>query len=114
MQNDKLLQQRLKRKARIRAKVTGTSETPRLTVFKSNLAIYAQLIDDKKGVTLASASSIKNKEKGIEAAKKVGVELAKLAKEKKITACAFDRNSYKYHGAIKALADACREAGLKF
>lgn len=107
---------RLRRKVRIRAKISGTATRPRLSVFKSLNNNYAQLIDDENGVVLASSSDLKSKDKGTktEKAKKVGEELAKKATEKKITEAVFDRNGYKYHGRIKALADGAREGGLKF
>ena len=108
---------RLKRHEKIRRTLSGTNETPRLCVFRSNTAIYAQLIDDVKGVTLVSASSMQLKlENGgnVEAAKAVGTELAKRALEKNIKAVVFDRGGYIYHGRVKALADAAREAGLEF
>lgn len=106
--------QRKRRHARVRAKVCGIQKKPRLAVFRSNKAIYAQLIDDISGKTLASASSIKAKGKLSDSAKEVGKELAKAAKVKKISECVFDRGGYLYHGRIKALADAAREGGLKF
>ena len=104
------------RHARIRKNLSGTSTTPRLNVFRSNTNIYAQIIDDEKGVTLASASSLDMKLKGnnIETAKKVGAEIAARAKKANITEVVFDRGGYLYHGRVKALADAAREAGLKF
>lgn len=117
---DKLKHKFLKRslrKSRIRSVVSGTAERPRLTVFISNLHVSAQIIDDTKSVTLASASSVGNKTiKGTmtEQAVWVGTELAKKAKAKKITKVAFDRNGRKYHGRIKALADAARQNGLEF
>ncbi|GAB3564902.1 50S ribosomal protein L18 [Spirosoma luteolum] len=102
----------------IRAKVSGTAERPRLSVFRSNKAIYAQLIDDVAGVTLASASSVELKSEvegnTVETAKKVGQRLAEKALAKSIDAVVFDRNGYLYHGKVKALADAAREGGLKF
>ena len=108
-------QQRKRRHTKVRAKVSGTKNKPRLIVFRSNNAIYAQLVDDSKGQVLVSFSSLKmKKEKGFEAAKKVGLELAKLAKGKKISACVFDRGGYLYHGQVKALAEGAREGGLKF
>jgi large subunit ribosomal protein L18 len=108
-------QQRLRRHSRVRSKISGTASNPRLTVFRSNKAIYAQLVDDSKGSVLASASSVKIKEGGsAEASKKVGLELAKGAKAKKITSCVFDRGGYLYHGRVKALAEGAREGGLKF
>lgn len=105
-----------KRIKRIRNKITGTKDRPRLTVFRSNRYVYAQIIDDNKGFTLASASSIKAKEKSSKAklAKTIGEELAKKAKTKKVTTVVFDRRGYKYHGIVKALAEGAREGGLKF
>lgn len=107
------------RHLRIRQNISGTKETPRLNVFRSNKNIYAQIIDDVKGVTLVQASSNDKELKlengsNIEAAKKVGALLAQRAKEKKIKAVVFDRGGYLYHGRVKNLADAAREAGLKF
>lgn len=113
MKNTKL-QQRRKRQARIRSRITGTADRPRLSVYRSLSTIYAQLIDDTNGKVLVSASSVKDKAKGQEAAKKVGQELAKLAKAKKIETCVFDRSGYLYHGRVKALAEGAREGGLKF
>ncbi len=102
----------------IRTKVSGTAARPRLTVFRSNKAIYAQLIDDEAGKTLAAASSadVKSEVKGftVETAKQVGARLAQKATEQNIVAAVFDRNGYLYHGKVKALADAAREGGLKF
>ena len=110
------LDRRTRIKAHIRHKVSGTALKPRLTVFRSNTQIYAQLIDDVNGKTLASASSLglKDKVNKIEQAAKVGALLAKVAKEAGITEVVFDRNGYLYHGRVKQLADAAREAGLKF
>jgi len=109
---------RMKKKVRIRKVVTGTGERPRLSVFKSLKHIYAQLIDDVTGVTLLSTSTLNNtgaKEKaGKEAAAFVGQDIAKKAISKNISTIVFDRNGYIYHGRVKALADAAREAGLKF
>lgn len=110
---------RRKRHARVRSKISGTEARPRLNVFRSNKHIYAQLIDDVKGVTLASAST-QDKDFGleakanVEAAAKVGEMVAKRAVEKGITEVVFDRGGYLYHGRIKALADAARENGLQF
>ena len=109
--------QRLARKRRIRAKVRGTSARPRMSVFRSLSAISIQLIDDDAGKTVVSASSLELKGKGkknMEVAKKVGELVAKKAKDAKITTVVFDRNAYRYHGRIKALADAAREGGLQF
>ncbi len=107
---------RLKIKASIRAKVSGTAERPRLTVFRSNSQIYAQVIDDLKGVTLASASSlgIKDKITKSEKAALVGKAIAEAAKKAGVEEVVFDRNGYLYHGRVQSLADAAREAGLKF
>lgn len=111
--NVKTLKKEVRHK-RIRAKVKGTDERPRLSVFKSNKFIYAQIINDDKGVTLAAASSAKSKVKGVNAAKEVGAEIAKIAKSAKIEKVVFDRGGFIYTGQIKALADAAREAGLTF
>ena len=107
------------RHERVRAKISGTNEAPRLNVFRSNSNIFAQIIDDEKRITLVSASSIDKELKlengsNIEAAKKVGELLAKRAKKAKITKVIFDRGGYLYHGRVKALADAARENGLEF
>jgi large subunit ribosomal protein L18 len=110
-------QLRLNRHLRIRSKLHGTPERPRLSVFRSNTNIYAQIIDDVNGVTLVSASSLKDVKKGagnVEGAKAVGKLIAERAKDKKITSVVFDRSGYLYHGRVKALADAAREAGLEF
>lgn len=107
---------RVKRHERIRKNVSGDSQTPRLNVFRSNTNIYAQIIDDTKGETLVSASSLEMKinKRDTDAAIKVGAEVAKRALEKGITEVVFDRGGYKYHGRVKALAESAREAGLKF
>jgi large subunit ribosomal protein L18 len=106
---------RKRRQRRVRAKITGTAQKPRLSVFRSNSHIYAQLIDDVNGVTLAQASDIKGgKGTKTESAKEVGKAVAEAAKKAKITDCVFDRNGYKYHGRVKALAEGAREAGLQF
>lgn len=107
---------RLKRHARIRKNLSGTKETPRLSIYRSNTNMYAQIIDDEAGVTLVSASTreLNIKSNNIEACAKVGEEIAKKALAKKIDTVVFDRSGYKYHGRVKALADAAREAGLKF
>jgi LSU ribosomal protein L18P len=101
---------------RVRGKIHGTSERPRLTVFRSNKQIYAQVIDDLTGKTLVAASSLKLSEKAPkkEIAAKVGELIAKSAQEAGITTVVFDRNGYLYHGRIKELADAARNGGLKF
>ncbi len=115
MTQSKKITTRVRRKARIRAKVSGTTQKPRLVVFRSNNHITAQMIDDTTGKTLASAHDIKIK-KGtkLEKAQQVGTEIAKNAAGKKIEACTFDRNGYQYHGRVKALAEAARAEGLKF
>ena len=100
---------------RIRAKLSGTESRPRLNVYRSLNNIYAQLIDDEKGVTLVSASTIKLKTGGnVAAAREIGKTVAELAVEKGIKKVVFDRGGFLYHGRIKALADAAREAGLEF
>jgi large subunit ribosomal protein L18 len=108
---------RLRIKRGIRQKLSGTAEKPRLSVYKSNTAIYAQLIDDSKGHTLASASSSEITDKknvDIEGSKSVGKKIAEKATESGINTVVFDRNGYLYHGKVKALADGAREAGLNF
>ena len=109
---------RFKKKMRIRRRITGSAERPRLSIYKSLSHLYAQLIDDSTGVTLVSASTVDKKMKGIgagmESAKGVGAELAKRALAQKIESAVFDRNGFRYHGKIKVLADAAREAGLRF
>jgi large subunit ribosomal protein L18 len=113
--------QQLRRRRHVRRKIHGTAERPRLTVFRSNKHIYAQLIDDANGATLAAASStaIKDGDKptyggNVKGAVLVGQKIAEAAKAKGITKAAFDRGHYKYHGRVKALADAARESGLQF
>jgi large subunit ribosomal protein L18 len=112
---------RLRIHHRIRKNLTGTDTRPRLCVFRSNKHIYAQIVDDSKGTTITAASSLDTDTKGqvknggnIAAAKAVGTAVAKRALEKGIKAVLFDRGGYIYHGRVKALADAAREAGLKF
>lgn len=110
---------RFKHKARIRSSVVGTPERPRFLVFRSNQHIYAQLVDDIKGRTLASASSMESDfsakgKSSIEGAKAVGSLLAKRAIAKKVSTVCFDRGGYVYHGRVRAVADAAREEGLKF
>ena len=109
---------RLIRHKRIREKISGTKDIPRLSVFRSNKEIYAQIIDDEKQTTLVSASTldadVKTKASNVEAAKEVGALVAKRAIEKKIDTVVFDRNGYLYHGKVKELAEAARAAGLKF
>ncbi len=107
---------RIKRHRKIRRTLSGTDVTPRLCVFRSNQAIYAQLIDDVKGVTIASSSSLelKLKNNNLEAAAAVGKDIAEKAKKAKIKTVVFDRGGYIYHGRVKALAEAARENGLEF
>ena len=110
---------RVERHNRIRKDLSGTSERPRLNVFRSNANISAQIIDDEKGITLVSASTLESSLKiknggNVEAAKVIGEEIAKRAKKAKITKVVFDRGGYLYHGRVKALAEAARENGLEF
>lgn len=113
-------QARTRRKARIRKKISGTPDRPRLVVFRSNKHIYAQLVDDLSGSTILSCSSLALEKDGKESgltkavAAEIGKEVASTAKEKNIESVVFDRNGYIYHGRIKALADGAREGGLKF
>lgn len=108
----------LQRKHRVRAKIVGTKDRPRLSVFRSNAHIYGQLIDDQSGKTLAYSSDLavkgKSKENKTQIATGVGEDLAKKAIEKKIKSVVFDRNGFKFHGRIKALADGARKGGLEF
>ncbi|OGH07134.1 MAG: 50S ribosomal protein L18 [Candidatus Levybacteria bacterium RBG_13_35_9] len=112
------LQGKKLRQRRIRAKTIGTSEKPRLSVFRSNKSTYAQVIDDKKHVTIVGAwqgeLSQKESSKKIDKAKELGFLIAKKALSKKISKVVFDRGSYKYHGRVKAVAEGAREGGLKF
>lgn len=112
---NKKIEKRIRLKKKIRNKINGTSSIPRLSVFRSNNFIYAQIIDDIKRVTVASSSDLKIK-KGTktERANTVGTEVAKLAMTKGIKSCVFDRNGFKYTGRVKAVADSARAAGLKF
>ena len=109
---------RLKRHIRVRGKISGTAECPRLNVFRSNANIYAQLIDDVNGVTLVAANTLEKDFEGttgnVEAAKKVGMVLAERAKAKGIEQVVFDRGGYVYHGRVAALAEGAREGGLQF
>jgi len=112
---------RLKRHIRVRKKISGTAERPRLNVFRSEKHIYAQLIDDVKGVTLASASTLDKELRdqiknggNVEAARKVGELIAKRGLAAGVSNVVFDRGGYLYHGRVQALADAAREAGLQF
>jgi large subunit ribosomal protein L18 len=110
--------QRIKRHKRVRAKISGTPERPRLNVFRSETNIYAQIIDDVNGVTLVSASSLKKdfacEGTKSDAAKQVGLNVAQRAKAKGIETVVFDRGGYVYHGRVKALAEGAREGGLQF
>ncbi len=115
------LKRQLRRRHHVRRKITGTAERPRLTVFRSSKHIYAQLIDDLRGVTLASAGSLLADVKkdvpyggNVKAAAAVGAKIAAAAKEKGIAKAAFDRGHYRYHGRVKALAEAARKGGLEF
>ena len=110
------LEKRLRIKRRVRGKISGSAELPRLSVYKSNKEIYAQLIDDKEGKTLASASSRALNAKGtkVEVSAEVGKAIAEKAKAAGIESVVFDRNGFVYHGRVKALADGAREGGLKF
>jgi large subunit ribosomal protein L18 len=126
--SDNKLKRRQRIKMHIRTKISGTAEKPRLTIFRSNSQIYAQIIDDVRGVTLAAASSRGKSEKGAKGEKaesqdkitktqqaaNVGKEIAQVALEAGINEVVFDRNGYLYHGRVKQLADAAREGGLKF
>lgn len=112
---------RVRRKERVRKNVKGSDSRPRICVFRSNKHIYAQVISDERGATLASASTLAPGEtatgkapKGMEAAKRVGLALAQKCKEKNITHVVFDRNGFLFHGQVKALADGAREGGLHF
>ena len=110
------VERRIKIKYRVRNKISGTPERPRMSVFRSNKQIYVQLIDDLTGTTLASASSLGMTEKmtKVEQAAKDGELIAKKAQEAGITTVVFDRNGYLYHGRVKEVADAARNGGLKF
>jgi large subunit ribosomal protein L18 len=112
---------RLRRQVRVRKKVIGTDSRPRICVFRSNKHIYAQVISDQQGKTLATVSTLSDQladagknSKGVALAKLVGLSLAKVCKEKNIVDVVFDRNGFIYHGRIKAVADGAREGGLKF
>jgi large subunit ribosomal protein L18 len=118
MANDSRAVTRERRHTRIRRTVVGTAERPRLAIFRSGKHIYAQVIDDAKGATIAAASTLDKDLKGVgdtvAGAKKVGSKIAEKVKSKQIENVVFDRGGFRYHGRIKALADAAREAGLKF
>jgi large subunit ribosomal protein L18 len=110
--------QRAGRKVHIRKRIFGTAERPRLSVFKSNMRLYVQVIDDAKGVTLVAASTLdkelRSVKPNVKGGEQLGAILGQKAKEKGIESVVFDRNGYKYHGVIKAIADSARSAGLKF
>lgn len=117
--NEKKLIQREKRHTRIRGRISGTAERPRLVVYRSLNQIYAQIIDDTTGMTIANASSldkefVEKKMKKTQKSEAVGQSIAKRAAEKGIKKVVFDRNGYRYHGRIKVLADSARKAGLEF
>jgi large subunit ribosomal protein L18 len=112
---------RLRRKVRVREKITGTDTRPRICVYRSNKHTYAQVISDDQGKTLLTVSTLSKeladsskKNKGVNAAKDVGLALAKVCKQKNITKVVFDRNGFLYHGRVKAVADGAREGGLEF
>ena len=110
-------QRRLRRRRRVRAKVRGTAERPRLSVFRSNRGVFAQLIDDDRGATLAAVGWTEPELRELaplEQAKRAGSLLAERAKSAGITTCVFDRGGYRYHGSVRALAEAAREGGLDF
>jgi large subunit ribosomal protein L18 len=110
-------QRRLRRRRRVRARVTGTAERPRLSVYRSNKGVFAQLIDDRKGHTVAAVNWIEPELKSLTAsaqAQKAGELLAERAKAAGVETCVFDRGGYQYHGRVKALAEGAREGGLKF
>lgn len=112
---NKKIEKRIRLKKKIRTKISGNSKCPRLSVFRSNNFMYAQIIDDTKRVTIVSASDLKLKTgTKTERANAVGLEIAKKAIEKGIKTCVFDRNGFKYTGRVKAVADKARTAGLKF
>ena len=110
--------ERERRHVRVRTKISGTTERPRLCIYRSNTNLYAQLIDDSKGITIASASTldkeVKTKHSNCEAAKEVGALIAKRAIDKKVKTVVFDRSGYIYHGVVKEFAEAAREGGLEF
>jgi large subunit ribosomal protein L18 len=115
--NDKL-RKRNQRKEHVRKTLSGTPEMPRMTVFKSNRYLYVQVVDDSVGATLAAASTLEESLKGVkrnvEGAAKLGEEIGKRLKEKNVATVVFDRNGYKYHGIVKAIADGARKAGISF
>ncbi|MGH7796031.1 MAG: 50S ribosomal protein L18 [Candidatus Binatia bacterium] len=121
MANKRVDSARLRRRARVRKKIVGTDDRPRVCVFRSSKHIYAQVISDDQGKTLVAVSTLSDQlgdadktSKGVALAKVVGLALAKLCKEKNITDVVFDRNGFLYHGRVKAVADGAREGGLRF
>jgi len=121
MANQRIDSPRLRRRARVRKKITGTDKRPRVCVFRSSKHIYAQVISDDRGSTLVAVSTLSDqladadkRSKGVALAKLVGLALAKLCKDKNITDVVFDRNGFLYHGRVKAVADGAREGGLRF
>ena len=112
------LRKRAKRKVHVRMSISGVAEKPRMTVFKSNTNFYVQVIDDSVGHTIASAStlekSLKELSRNVEGAGKLGEEIGRRLKEKGVSTVVFDRNGYKYHGIVKAIADGARKAGIQF
>jgi large subunit ribosomal protein L18 len=110
-------QQRLRRRRRVRARIRGTAKRPRLSVFRSNRGIFAQLIDDDSAVTVASVSWVEDELRklgSLEQAKRAGELLAERAKQADVAECVFDRGGYRYHGRVRALAEGAREGGLRF
>ena len=108
---------RLKRRRRVRAKITGSAERPRISVFRSNRGVFAQLVDDASGTTLAAVNWTEDELKSLprmDQAKRAGELLAERAKQAGVETCVFDRGGYRYHGRVKAIADGAREAGLVF
>lgn len=112
------LRKRTQRRQHVRKNLSGTAELPRMTVFKSNRYLYVQVIDDSAGATLAAASTLEEALKGVkrnlEGAAKLGEEIGKRLKDKNVAKVVFDRNGYKYHGIVKAVADGARKAGISF
>jgi len=112
------LRKREQRRTHVRKTLSGTPEKPRMTVFKSNHYLYVQVVDDAAGATLAAAStleeSLKGMKRNVEGAAKLGAEIGKRLKDKNVATVVFDRNGYKYHGIVKAIADGARAAGIKF
>lgn len=109
-------EKRMRLKGKIRSRITGTADRPRLSIYRSNKFVYGQIIDDQKGITLVSVNDMKTKKKGgkLASAKEMGAALAKGAAEKKITQVVFDRNGFRYAGRVKEFADGARDGGLIF